>query len=78
MGKTRHIKTGLLKKDRVGETLSPIRSGVPSIPGTRFSKDLKLFGRITGDIILSIPLKRRRLEVQNFVVILLFNSLYNK
>ena len=41
---------------------------VPS--GTRFSKVPKLFGRISGDIILFVSSKRRRLEARNFVVIL--------
>ena len=54
VGKTRHIKTGLLKKDRAGETLSPIRSGFPSIPWTHLSKVPKLFGRITGDNFLCL------------------------
>ena len=39
-------------------------------PGARFSKDPKLFGRISGDIILLVSLKRRRLEARNFAVFL--------
>ena len=41
-------------------------------PGACFSKDPKLFGRISGDIILLVSLKRRRLEARNFAVILDF------
>ena len=37
-------------------------------PGTRFSKVPKLFGRVSGDIILFVSSKRRRLEAQNFAV----------
>ena len=42
------------------------------IPGARFSKDPKLFGHISSDIILLVSLKRRRLEAPNFAVILDF------
>ena len=37
-------------------------------PGTRFLKVPKLFGRVSGDIILFVSSKRRRLEAQNFAV----------
>ena len=37
-----------------------------------FSKVPKLFGRISGDIILFVSLKRRRLEARNFAVIFIF------
>ena len=37
-------------------------------PGTRFSKVPNLFGRVSGDIILFVSSKRRRLEAQNFAV----------
>ena len=40
--------------------------------GARFSKDPTLFGRISGDIILFVSSKRRRLEAGNFAVILIF------
>ena len=40
--------------------------------GARFSKDLKPFGRISGEIILFVCSKRRRLEVRNFEVVLIF------
>ena len=43
-----------------------------SRPGARFSNDPKLFGRISGDIILLVSLTRRRLEARNFAVILGF------
>ena len=41
-------------------------------PGACFSKVPKLFGRISGDIILFVSSKRRRLEARNFAVILIF------
>ena len=40
--------------------------------GARFSKDLKPFGRISGEIILFVCSKRRRLEARNFEVVLIF------
>ena len=40
--------------------------------GACFSKVPKLFGRISGDIILYVSSKRRRLEARNFAVILFF------
>ena len=39
--------------------------------GGRFSKVLKLFGRISGDIILFVSSKGRRLEARNFTVIII-------
>ena len=39
--------------------------------GARFSKVPKLFGHISGDIILFVSLQRRRLKARNFVVILI-------
>ena len=48
-----------------------IRSGFEQLgPGARFSKVLKLFERISGDIILFVSSKRRRLEARNFAIIL--------
>ena len=41
-------------------------------PGACFSKVPKLFGPISGDIILFVSSKRRRLEARNFAVILIF------
>ena len=41
-------------------------------PGACFSKVPKLFGRISGDIILFVSSKRRRLEARNFAVIFIF------
>ena len=41
-------------------------------PGARFSKVLKLFGRVSGDIIFFVSSKRRRLEARNFAVIFIF------
>ena len=40
--------------------------------GARFSKVPKLFGRISGDIVLFVFSKRRRLRARNFAVILIF------
>ena len=40
--------------------------------GAFFSKVPKLFGRISGDIILFVSSKRRRNEARNFAVILIF------
>ena len=41
-------------------------------PGARSSKFQKLFGRISGNRILFVSSKRRRLEARNFAVILIF------
>jgi len=41
-------------------------------PGVRFSKDPKLFGRISGDVILFVSSERRRLEARGFAVIFIF------
>ena len=41
--------------------------------GACFSKVPKHFGRISGDIILFVSSKRRRLEARNFAVIFVFN-----
>ena len=41
-------------------------------PGACFSKVPKHFGRISGDIILFVPSKRRRLEARTFAVIFIF------
>ena len=41
-------------------------------PGACFSKVPQLFGRISGDIILFVSSKRRRLEARNFAVIFIF------
>ena len=43
-----------------------------TMPGACFSKVPKLFGRISGGIILFVSSKRRRLEARNFAVILIF------
>ena len=40
--------------------------------GARFSKVLKLFGHISGEIILFVCSKRRRLQARNFGVVLIF------
>ena len=40
--------------------------------GASFSKVPKLFGRISGDIILFVSSKRRRLEPRNFAIIFIF------
>ena len=41
-------------------------------PEARFSKVPKRFGRISGDTILFVSSKRRRLEARNVAVILIF------
>ena len=41
-------------------------------PGACFSTVPKLFGHISGDIILFVSSKRRRLEARNFAVIFIF------
>ena len=46
-------------------------SDYASIPGARFSKVPKLFGRISDDLILFVSSKWRRLEARNFAVILI-------
>ena len=43
-------------------------------PGACFSKVPKRFGRISGDIILFVSSKRRRVEARNFAVIFIFIS----
>ena len=42
------------------------------MPGACFSKVPKLFGRISGDIILFVSSKRRRLKARNFAFIFIF------
>ena len=42
------------------------------MPGARFSKVPKLFGRISGYIILLVSSERRRLGARNFAFILIF------
>ena len=49
-----------------------VRTNSQMIPEARFSKVPKLFGRISGDIILFASSKRRRLEARNFAVIFIF------
>ena len=41
-------------------------------PGICFSKVPKLFGCISGDIILFVSSKRRRVEARNFAIIFIF------
>ena len=53
------------------------RSGFEFRPGARFSEVPRLFGRISGDIILFVSSKRRRLGARNFAKFLNFYSLYN-
>ena len=45
-----------------------------------FSKVPKLFGRISGDMILFVSSKRRRLEARNFAIIFTFTpfTIYEK
>ena len=44
----------------------------PWTPGARFSKVPRLFGRISGDIILFVSSKRRHLEARNVADIFIF------
>jgi len=59
----------------VVSTLASHQCGPGSIPrsGACFSKVPKLFGRISGEIILFVSSKRRRLEARNFASILTFS-----
>ena len=57
-----------LWKLMVGSNLASSNSG----HGVRFSKVPKLFGCSSGDMIIFVSLKRRRLEARNFAVILIF------
>ena len=41
-------------------------------PGARFSKVPNVFGTISGDMILFVSSKQRRLEARNFALILIF------
>ena len=45
---------------------------IPTNSGALFSKVPKLFGQISGDIILFVSSKQRRLEAQDFEVIFIF------
>ena len=47
--------------------------GVVTYLGPVFRKSRNLFGRISGDIILYVSSKLRRLEARNFAVIFIFN-----
>ena len=47
---------------------------IMTAPGARFSKVPRLFGRISGDIILFVSSKRRCPEARNFADILIFIS----
>ena len=57
-----------------GQTRESIHESrqIAATPGASFSKVPKLFGRISGDIILSVSSKRRRLEARNLAVIFIF------
>ena len=46
--------------------------GLEQGPGARFSKVPTLFGHVSGDIILFVSSKWRRLEARNFAVSLIF------
>ena len=49
-----------------------LRDYMTTGPGACFSKVPKLFGRISGDIILFVSSKRRCLKARNFAVIFIF------
>ena len=56
----------------LGQGVNPSTGEESLGSGARFSKDPKLFGRISVDIILFVSSKRRRLEARNFAVIFIF------
>ena len=58
------------KKTSIISRITTKEQKLALVPEARFSKAPKLFGRISGDIILLVSLKRRRLEARNFAVIL--------
>ena len=62
----------LLHESESVEEMDPQPSTFHKTPGTCFSKVPKLFGRISGDIILFVSSKRRRLEARNFAIIFTF------
>ena len=47
----------------------PYAPRIQNSPGARFSKVPKLFGRISGEIILFVSSKRRRIEARNFAAV---------
>ena len=53
-------------------TLTYSTAPVPRTSGACFSKVPKLFGLISGDIVLFVSSKLRRLEARNFAVIFIF------
>ena len=65
-------KAGQSKQRRESTNCPYIWSRVPNQTWVRFSKGPKLFGRISGDIVLFVSSKRRRLRARNFTVILIF------
>ena len=72
------MKKSALQNKRVGvlRVAFPARKVLGAFekraPGACFSKVPKPFGRISGDIILFVSSKRRRLEARNFAVIFVF------
>ena len=67
---------GPITLDRVGQSTNGSAYQTvprPQAPGTCFSKVPKLYGRISGDIILYVSSKLRPLEARNFAVIFIFN-----
>ena len=69
---TRHKKNIILIIDTLSRTVCNTPNTVLCCPGARFSKVPKLFGHISGRIILFVCSKRRRLEARNFAVILIY------
>ena len=59
-----------LDSDLSGAQRYPYASFEQLGPGARFSKVPKLFGRISGDLILFVSSKRRGLEARNFAIII--------
>ena len=75
----RGYRTGLVFCLSAEEVILPVDSVMHLLsnmqvwgPGACFSKVPKLFGPISGDLILFVSSKRRRLEARNFAVIFIF------
>ena len=67
---TVHLKTPITQMIFFNQGMRLLRRHFS--PGACFSKVPKLFGRISGDIILFVSSKRRRLEARNFAIIFTF------
>ena len=61
-----------LEKTSISFSSGLVVPDIKAIPGACFSKVPKLFGRISGDIIIFVSSKQKRLEARNFAVIFIF------